>query len=154
VIGGEVIYENDSFYIAKEGLGRIQFALEASGYRKFGLLWKLIRNGLLESGGVLFWDEPENSLNPELVPVLVDILLELSRNGVQIFIATHSEILSEYFAVNRQKNDEVMFYSLYKTDGQIKVDSNDRFDLLNPNKLIDEPVRLYEKRLDRVFGDE
>jgi AAA15 family ATPase/GTPase len=154
VIGGDVIYENESFYISKEGLGKIQFTLEASGYRKFGLLWKLLRNGLLESGVVLFWDEPENSLNPELVPVLVEILLELSRGGVQIFLATHSELLASYFTVNRQKDDEVKFYSLYKDGQQIKYDASDRFDLLNPNKLMDEPVKLYEKRLDKVLGDE
>jgi predicted ATPase len=83
----------------------------------------------------------------------VDILLELSRNGVQIFIATHSELLANYFAVNRQKSSEVMFYSLYKDGEQIKADMNDRFDLLNPNKLTEEPVKLYEKRLDKGFGN-
>jgi hypothetical protein len=47
-----------------------------------------------------------------------------------------------------------MFYSLYKNGEQIAVDLNDRFDLLNPNKLIEEPVKLYEKKLGRAFGDE
>ncbi|MDR1920130.1 MAG: ATP-binding protein [Candidatus Adiutrix sp.] len=62
-------------------------------------------------GDHLFWDEPENSLNPELVPVLVEILLELSRGGAQIFLAPHSELLASYFTVNRQKDDKVKFYS-------------------------------------------
>ena len=147
VIGGEVVYENDIFYMQRESGEKMPFALEASGYRKLGLLWKLLRNGLLETGSVLFWDEPENSLSPELVPILVDILLELSRNGVQIFIATHSEILASYFAVNREKGDLVMFTSLYKDGEQIKANSSDRFDLLEPNKLTAEPVKLYEKEI-------
>ncbi len=129
VIGGEVVYENDTFFTVKSDGTKIPFVLEASGYRKFGLLWKLLRNGLLENESVLFWDEPENSLNPEFISVLVDILLELSRNGVQIFIATHSELLASYFSVNQQNGDNVMFYSLYKDEQEkIKADSNNRFD--------------------------
>jgi AAA15 family ATPase/GTPase len=152
IIGGEVVFQDDTFYTQKENGDKIPFFLEASGYRKFGLLWKLLRNGLLESGTALFWDEPENSLNPELVPVLVDILLELSRNGVQVFVATHSKILSEYFAVSRQKGDTVFFYSLYKDGEQIKYDKDDRFDLLVPNNLVSEPVHLYKKQIERGLG--
>ena len=147
VIGGEVVYENDIFYIQKKDGIKTPFTLEASGYRKLGLLWKLLRNGLFESGSILFWDEPENSLSPEQVPILVDILLELSRNGVQIFVATHSEILASYFAVNREKGDIVMFTSLYKEGDQIKANTSDRFDLLEPNKLTAEILHLYEKQL-------
>jgi predicted ATPase len=113
----------------------------------------LVTSGQLEKGAVLLWDEPENSLNPKLMPVLVDILLELQRGGVQIFIATHSEILAGYFAVNRQEGDSVIFHSLYKDGEQIKASSNDRFDLLEPNKLTEEPVKLYEKELERIFGN-
>ena len=156
IIGGEIKWDkgDGSFYTIKANGNRIPFANEASGFKKFGFLGLLVASGKLDPGSVLFWDEPENSLNPELVPVLVDILLELSRNGVQIFIATHSEILASYFSVLKGKDDSVMFYSLYKDGEQIKYDSNDRFNLLNPNNLIDEPVKLYEKQLDKVLGDE
>jgi predicted ATPase len=151
VIDGEVVYENDTFYTQKQSGVKVPFSYEASGFQRFGLLWKLLRNGLLESGTVLFWDEPEASINPELIPVLVDILLELQRNGVQIFIATHSEILATYFAINRETGDKVAFYSLYKDKEtqHIKYDKSDRFDLLTPNSLMSEPVRMYEKELER-----
>ena len=149
ITGGEVIYDSDVFYTQKESGEKIPFAIESSGFKKLGLLWKLLRNGLLESETILLWDEPENSLNPEQVPLLVDILLELSRNGVQIFLATHSEILASYFSVNRDKGDAVMFYSLYKEGEYIKTDKSDRFDLLVPNNLTLEPVRLYERKLER-----
>jgi len=152
VIRGEVVYENDIFYVLKEDGRKTPFSLEASGYRRFGLLWRLLRNGLLETGTILFWDEPENSLSPDLFSVLVDILLDLSRNGVQIFIATHSEILASYFAVNREKGDIVMFTSLYKEGEQIKANTSDRFDLLEPNKLTAEVVNLYEKEIVKGLG--
>ncbi len=154
LIDREVIYENDTFYSVNNTGNKIPFSLEASGFKKLGLLWKLLRNGLLESGTVLIWDEPENSLNPELIPKLVDILLELSRNGVQIFIATYSEILASYFNVNRISNDKVLFTSLFKDEenGQIKANTSERFDLLEPNSLTAEPVKLYEKEIEKGLG--
>ncbi|OAV67444.1 cytochrome c biogenesis protein CcmA [Bacteroidales bacterium Barb6XT] len=148
VIGGTVRYENNTFYI-----GKIPFSLEASGFQKFGLLWKLLRNGLLEKGTVLFWDEPEASINPELMSVLADILLELQRGGVQIFIATHSEILASYFDVKRKDSDSVMFYSLYKDGRQIKADKNEKFNLLKPNHLTAEQVKLYECEIEKGLGN-
>ena len=154
IIGGyiEWVQSEGAFYTMRKDGTRIPFAVEASGYKKLGFLGLLVASGQLEPGTVLFWDEPENSLNPELVPTLVDILLELSRNGVQVFIATHSEILASYFAVNRIKGDTVMFYSLYKDAERIKADISDRFDLVEPNALMLEPVKLYERQLVKGFG--
>jgi len=156
IIGGtiELSADGQTFFINKTQLNySIDLLFEASGYQKLALLARLIHNEQIKPGSILFWDEPENSLNPELIPVLVDILLELSRNGVQIFIATHSEILASYFSVNQQHGDSVMFYSLYKEQEQIKVDANDRFDLLYPNKLTEEPVKLYEKQIEKGLGN-
>jgi predicted ATPase len=154
IIGGDICWDkgDGSFYTMKTDGSRVPFAYEASGFKRLGFLGLLVACGQLEPGSVLFWDEPENSLNPELIPVLVDILLELSRNGVQIFLATHSELLASYFAVNRVSGDEVLFLSLYKDGDQIKADTNDRFDLLEPNNLTKEPVKLYEKEIEKGLG--
>ena len=154
ITGGDVHWDKGegSFYTLKTDGSRIPFANEASGYKKMGFLGLLVSSGQLEPGTILFWDEPENSLNPELVPILVDILLELSRNNVQIFIGTHSEILASYFAVNRQDEDNVMFISLYKDGEHIKANTSSRFDLLEPNNLTAEPVKLYEKELEKGLG--
>jgi AAA15 family ATPase/GTPase len=154
-INGKVHYDkgDGNFYTLKPNGDRIPFSYEASGFKKFGLLGLLVSSGQLEKNSVLLWDEPENSLNPELLPVLVNILLELQRGGVQVFIATHSEILAGYFDVLHTDNDKVMFYSLYKDGGHIKADKSERFDLLTPNSLTIEQARLYEKELERTFGN-
>jgi predicted ATP-dependent endonuclease of OLD family len=152
-IGGEVVYENNTFFIVADNT-KTPFVLAASGFQKLGLLWKLLRNGLIESESVLFWNEPENSLNPELMSVLVEILLELQRSEVQIFLATHSEVLANYFDVLRKDSDSVKFYSLYKDSGKIKVDSSDRFGLLTPNTLAAEQVKLYKKGIEKGLSNE
>ncbi|MDR1841610.1 MAG: AAA family ATPase [Holophagales bacterium] len=117
VINGEPENDGQNFFIKHPNIDKpVPFSMEASGYRKFGLLAALIRNEQIKSGSVLFWDEPENSLNPELAPVLVDILLELSRSGVQMFLATHDYNFARYFDVRKDKSIPVMFHNLSKTD--------------------------------------
>jgi len=151
VIGGEVETTEEGFFIKRPD-GLTPFPMESSGYRKLGLLATLIHIYQVKSGYILFWDEPENGISPEVIPVLVNILLELSRSGVQIFLTTHSDLLAEYFQVNRRKKDNVIFHSLYKDGKQIKADSNERFDLLNPNELREERMRLYTKYVRKVMG--
>lgn len=114
-IDGTVILENDSFYLVKKDGHKVDFSLEAEGLRKLGLLWKLIRNGLLENGTVLLWDEPEANLNPELYPLVAEILLELQKNGVQIFVATHSYNFAKYLEIRRTNKEQVRFHNLYKS---------------------------------------
>ena len=148
IIGGQVEFDGQDFFIMNPNKkGKIIFPFEASGFRKLGLLYRLLRNGLLENGTVLFWDEPENSLNPEHYTVLIDILLELSRNGVQIFLATHNEVFASYVAVNRKMKDQIKFHSFYKNGNGIAVNTSDRFDLLEPNSLNDAVAKLYEKEV-------
>lgn len=147
VIDGIVTMENDIFYILKNNGMKIEFSLEAEGLRKLGLLWKLIRNGLLEEGTVLLWDEPEANLNPELFPLVADILLELERAGIQIFIATHSYNLAKYFELRRNNEKEVQYHNLYKNlsvTGKGIISEKPAYYLsqLNKNKIIDADERL------------
>ena len=167
VIDGTVILENDSFYVLKKDGRKVDFSLEAEGLRKLGLLWKLIRNGLLENGSILLWDEPEANLNPELYPLVAEILLQLQENGVQVFIATHNYNFAKYLEIRRTNNEQVMFHNLYKSrnllsDEMIKTfpemddsseaiysQSADRMDKLEynhimtaDNKLLDEVYEL------------
>ena len=137
IIGGEVKWDkNDgSFYTIKTNGDRIPFSNEASGFKKFGFLGLLITCGQLEKGSVLYWDEPENSLNPELVPILVEILLELAKNGVQIFIATHDYNLARYFDVREDKTVPVMYHNLTKVEERIICYSSPEYIKLPDNLL-------------------
>lgn len=134
VIDGTVIQEEDTFYVLKKDGRKIDFSLEAEGLRKLGLLWKLIRNGLLEQGSVLLWDEPEANLNPELYSLVANILLELQRNGVQIFVATHSYNFAKYLEIRRTKTEQVMFHNLYKGTSELPKNIANAFAADGENK--------------------
>jgi len=151
IIDGEVVYENDTFYAVKRGGMKLEFSLEAEGLRKFGLLWKLIRNGLLNDKTILFWDEPEANLNPTLIPVLVDFLIELHRNGVQMFIATHDYSFVRYFDLKKD-NFAVLFHNLYKNkNGYIECDSSTGYIQLNNNAFEKADKALYDMIVNKAL---
>ena len=79
--------------------------MTAEGFRKVGILHRLLSNGTISPGtsGPLFWDEPESNMNPKLMKSLVQILLELSRNGQQIILATHDYVLLKWFDLLMEK---------------------------------------------------
>jgi len=139
-----------SFYTVKTDGRRVPFAYEASAYKKLGYLGLLVACGRFEPGTILFWDEPENSLNPELVSVIVDILLKLAKNGVQVFIATHAYDVARYFDVREDKSIPVLFHNLTKVpDGGIACTSSPEYVKL-PNNLLDE---ANEKLFKAVVAD-
>ena len=153
VTGGEVVYQNDQFYMKKANGQLIPFSYEASGLKRFGLLWQLIQDGQIQSGNVLFWDEPDNSLNPMLMSKLAEILMELSRHQIQIFIATHNETLARCVALHCKDSDSLMFHAMYRDEQQmIRISSAPSFEQLDPNSLTGTRVKLYDAEMAKAFG--
>lgn len=85
ISNGKVALQDDRFYLKSGIQAKLEFNLVAEGLRKIALLWQLIKNGTLEKGSVLFWDEPEANINPKYIPVLAELLIMLESEGVQIF---------------------------------------------------------------------
>jgi hypothetical protein len=132
--------------------------MTAEGFRKIGILQQLLANKSLNPGisGPLFWDEPECNMNPKLVRLLVEILLELSRNGQQIILATHDYVLLKWFdlLMDKAKEDFVRFHSLYRhsKSGEIEIESADSYQQLNVNAIASTFSDLYDSEIERSFG--
>jgi len=150
-IGGKVLFENDTFYTIKDNGTKVSFDHEAEGFKKLGLLWQLLMNESITENTILLWDEPESNINPKLIPDLVEIILELSRNGVQIFMATHDYFLPKYVEVLAKESDDVAFHSLYMTDDGVKCETSDKFTTLRNNDILEEKVKLYEAEVEKVM---
>ena len=122
----------------------------AKGLRKIALLWQLIKNGTLEKGSVLFWDEPEANINPKYIPVLAELLIMLESEGVQILVSTHDYFLSKYIEVKRNKDSKVQYISLYKDeDDKVKCETAAEFGLLEHNTIMDTFRQLYREEISR-----
>lgn len=151
---GKVTFKNEEFFLRNKQ-GNLEFSLLAEGIRKLGLLWVLIQNGTLLKGSVLCWDEPEANLNPKLLKNIVEILLNLQRMGVQIFIATHNYVLLKEFDLQKEKKDNVKFHSFYhdKETGEVKRDHTRNYLHIHPNAIADTFADLYDREVARSIGD-
>jgi energy-coupling factor transporter ATP-binding protein EcfA2 len=150
-LGGKVSSKNEEFYLRTRA-GEIEFSLVAEGYRKLALLWLLLRNGSLSKGATLYWDEPEANLNPSMFPLLVEILLSLQKEGVQIFIATHSYALLKEFDLQRTDHS-LRFYALHKdADDATEAMPSESYAGLAPNKIAEQFARIYDLEVELALG--
>lgn len=146
-MSGRVIEKSETFYLKNKN-GELEFPLLAEGFRKLGLLYRLIQNESLTHGSMLFWDEPEANLNPRLAQTVVRILIELSKMGVQIFIATHDYVLLKEFQLATNEDDNVMYHVLYHDEnGDVSHASTNDFDELSPNVIDDTYSRILDDEI-------
>ena len=150
MIHGTVTYDakRDEFYL-KNGTSKQEFNLVAEGIRKMALLWQLVKNGTLEKGSILFWDEPEANINPAYISIIVEMLMELQRRGVQIFISTHDYMLASYFEVKKSDGDQIAFHALTRTEDGLEIvyEKASRFADIKDNPII----CAFNKLLDEIY---
>lgn len=119
---GKVIPKTEDDFVFKKGNTEYPMPLTAEGIKKIGILTTLIRNRQLNSTGVLFLDEPETTLHPEAVRELVEMLMLMSRSGIQLFLATHSYfVLKQLHISARSHETEVRCYSLERAEKEKKI---------------------------------
>lgn len=151
-MSGKVVEKHETFYL-KSAPGELEFPLLAEGFRKLGLLYRLIQNESLAQGAVLFWDEPEASLNPQLSQAVVQVLLELQQMGVQIFVTTHDYVLLKEFGLAAKPENGVMYHVLYKDgDGIIRHNSTMEADALSPNAIDETFSRILDEEIQKGLG--
>lgn len=137
---------------------RLSSGMTAEGFRKIGVLQRLLSNGSLNPGttGPLLWDEPESNLNPKLMKDLVMALLELARNGQQIILATHDYVLLKWFdlLMNKGKGDQVRFLSLYRDEstGDVRASTTDDYLHIAPNPIDEAFGFLINREIENDMG--
>ena len=131
--------------------------MTAEGYRKIGVLHRLLCNGSINPGntGTLLWDEPESNLIPKLMKKLVQVLLELSRNGQQIILATHDYVLLKWLdlLMDEGKEDHIRFHAIYQdSDTQkMSVESADSYALISKTAISDTFAELFDEDMARAL---
>ena len=151
-IDGKVSAKNEEFFLRNKQ-GNLEFSLLAEGTRKLGLLWLLIQNGTLPEGSVLFWDEPETNLNPKLFRSVIEVLLDLQRMGVQIFIATHDYVILKELDLQKKEGDKLAFHSLYRDeDGEITCHTSVSYLNIHSNAIAEAFTDLYDREVERSLS--
>jgi ABC-2 type transport system ATP-binding protein len=104
-----------------------------------------IAAALLPEPKLLILDEPTNGLDPAGIQEIRDLLSNLAKNGVTVFVSSHLlseiEMISEYLVMLRK--GEVIFFGkteelLHRSRPTIVVKANKTSDLKKLKKLVDE----------------
>ena len=140
---GKVAVTEERFYLKPGNQAKLEFNLVAEGLRKVALLWQLMKNGTLEKGSVLFWDEPEANINPKHIPVLAELLVMLEQEGVQIFVSTHDYFLAKYLEVKKKESTSIQYCSLYHGNGAVHCEISEKFAALEHNAIMETFRQLY-----------
>lgn len=74
----------------------LSISMTSEGVKKLSILGTLLGNRYLSKDSIIFIDEPESALHPQLVSVFMDMIMSLSKMGIQFFIASHS-----YFVIKK-----------------------------------------------------
>lgn len=154
--GGEFLYNDGNVVFKAENKESHSSLMIAEGYRKLGVLYRLLENGSISPSvsGPMFWDEPDANLNPRLLNLVVKILLELCRNGQQIVISTHNYVLLKEIDLERRKSDAIRYHALYRNTGEtdVKISHADDFSRLANNAILDTYANLYERDTFRALS--
>lgn len=127
ILGGSITVRDGRFYIQTPDM-LMEMPLVAEGHRKLVMLSQLISNGSIQKGSVLFWDEPEANLNAKLVRQVAEAIMVLTREGVQVFIATHSLFLLkeiEILSVMEEGKVRTRYFGLHPALDGVQVMQGD-----------------------------
>ena len=114
--------------------------LMAEGFRKFGVLSKLIETRRIypSVSGPLLWDEPETNLNPKMMKALVEILIKLSEAGQQLILVTHNYVFMKWFELllDGDNDDQILYHNLYYDENsEIQVQTSNNYADIDSNSI-------------------
>ena len=154
-MGGQLVLDaNGRFYLKRQGARGMEMPLVAEGWRKLGMLARLVMNGSLRKGGCLFWDEPEANLNPRLIREVAGAILGVCRSGVQAIVATHSLFLLREFEILLGKSEfeglEQRYFSLQRGGGGVEVSQGGAVDDIDPLVLLEEELAQSDRFMEKI----
>jgi AAA15 family ATPase/GTPase len=130
-MGGSIELESGRVYL-KTDSGKMEVHLVAEGLRKLAMIARLIATGSLLDKGYLFWDEPEANLNPVNIKKVAKTILQVSKSGIQVFIATHSLFLMRELYILQQTDEfrslESRYFGLQIQEDGVEVKQGSSLD--------------------------
>lgn len=137
-------------FIFKKGNQKFSMHQTAEGIKKIGILNTLIANRQLGKGTILFLDEPETTLHPDANRKLIEMLVSMSKVGVQIFMASHSYFVIKQLAICAKRDQiNALCWSLERTNEDIvQTTFTDLIDGALPNNsIINESLAMFDQEI-------
>jgi len=142
---GRVEYDNmQDKWIYKRGNSKFPIHTTSEGIKKIAILDTLLGNRYLTPDSVIFIDEPEAALHPTAITQLLDIIDILAKQGLQIFIASHSYYVIKKLFLIAQQNQTTL--PVFMQSDELWV-QNDLLAGMPDNEIVNESIRLFEQEL-------
>lgn len=106
VIGGKITLSESGDLSFLENDRNFSLPATAMGVTNLGILALLIERKVLDKNVLIFIDEPEAHLHPAWQVVMAEALFELSRQGANVVLATHSVDILKWLEVHVKKNPD------------------------------------------------
>ncbi|MEI7673725.1 MAG: AAA family ATPase [Deltaproteobacteria bacterium] len=153
-MGGEIeLDKNGRFYLKVPGEVRMEITMVAEGLAKLAMLARLIATGALMDKTCLFWDEPEANLNPKLIKDIARSIVQFSKSGIQVFIATHSLFIMRELDILLHtapfKDVRARFFGLLPGADGVTIEQGDNVDDIGKIAALDEELSQSDRYLDR-----
>ena len=147
VLGGKIELSSTGQLRFYDGNNHYPLQTTATGVANIGMIGLLIERKLINERTVLFIDEPECNLHTAWQVIMAELLMKLSKVGVQVIIATHStEILK--FIANCSKRDPSISDHVALNHFPTREDENQDF-ISQLHKLLEDLTEPYY----RLFWD-
>lgn len=147
MLDGRVVREGSDWYY-KQGNAKIGIHQTAEGVKKIAILHRLLGNKTLAPGSFIFVDEPEAALHPSFVVEFVEMLFDLARMGMQVFMASHSYFVLKKFFLLANSEDAPTTSTLSLEKGSNGV-VHDLSQGLPDSSIVRASIKLYEEELER-----
>lgn len=135
--GGELKREDDEFVFMR-GNEKYGMSQTAEGFKKIGILTHLIRNRTINRDSILFFDELEANLHPRASARLVEMLHAMSREGMQVFLATHDYfVLKKLELIAREEEEDIQICSLKREENTVQASFANLRDGMPDNPIIE-----------------
>lgn len=154
MLGGQVKFKADHFYIHFPAQGDLEISLVAEGLRKIAMLTYLLANDSLKPGTLFFWDEPELHLNAKILTPLARLLVEFTeKRQLQIILTTHSFFLMKELSVLVEVSKgkiPARFFGLASSQAGTQVEGGDLLEDLPTIIALDE-ILAQDDRVQQLF---
>lgn len=146
-LGGRIEFDTDrkSWVFRDNARRTFDINTTSEGIKHLGILDLLLGNHYLKRGSVVIIDEVEANLHPGMIYKFMEILVQLAKDGIQIFLSTHSYfVIKSLYILAHKKKMSIPVLSF--TDGKVK--QSDLKEEMPDNPIVEESIKLYEKELE------
>lgn len=143
--------EDGHVYLRTDKGQKVAIRLAAEGHRKLATVADLLRRAPPQAGWLLCWDEPEANLNPALIKVAAQAMVEMAAAGIQVCIATHSLFLLRELEILQSTRSEPVaarYFGLHPGKKGTTVEQGDGVEDIGDIRSLDESLAQSERFLE------